>query len=187
MQTAPDADVGAADPSDVVESDAGSSASAAEALDPSIGLQPATPADPNVAAAPVCGDAAGEFVGLEPDTCYRLLDTATSWADARDLCQEWGGDLAEVTSAEENAMLVARLPVDFWLGANDQGNEGDMQWSSGAPFVFAPWAEAQPDNFGGEEDCLELRGQDHRFNDVPCIGPKLPLCERPFEQNRRRF
>jgi hypothetical protein len=55
--------------------------------------------------------------------------------------------------------------------------EGTMVWNSGAALDYTDWAEAQPDDFRGE-DCLEWRQSDRSWNDVDCTLLKLPLCER---------
>jgi hypothetical protein len=119
----------------------------------------------------------GEFTQEGSASCYRLADTVSSWRDARDLCQEWGGDLAKVESPEENTLLAEGSDEDVWLGASDFEDEGNFRWFDGDD-AEGPWAPAQPDNFEGRENCVELRAMDDRWNDVPCTSEKLPLCER---------
>jgi hypothetical protein len=121
----------------------------------------------------------GEFTDPDAASCYQLGDTLSPWPDARDLCQAWGGDLAKVDSVEENTLLAEQSDQDAWLGASDSEDEGNFRWFDGdAVAPDGPWAPAQPDNYEGRENCIELRAMDNRWNDVPCTSEKLALCER---------
>lgn len=125
---------------------------------------------------------AGEFTAPDGAACYLISATLSGWRDARDLCQAWGGDLAKVESVEENTLLADRSDEDMWLGASDFDDEGNFRWFDGDDVDGeGPWAPAQPDNFEGREDCMELRAMDDRWNDVPCMSEKLALCERALE------
>jgi hypothetical protein len=152
--------------------DAGEGNSNEQELDPSA-------VDLEEPAAPVLTCAGpGEFGGLSPTTCYRRIDAVSSWVEARSSCQDWGGDLVEITTPEENELIAAEVGGSVWIGANDRQNEGQMVWGSGAPVDYATWAPAQPDNFQGAENCVESRAPDGLWNDAPCGGAKGALCER---------
>jgi len=149
-----------------------------EAQDP--GAVPLVPTDMGDAADDCTGP--GEFENPSATSCYLLADTTTSWRDARDACQDWGGDLAQVESVEENTLLSEHSTGDSWLGASDFQDEGSFRWVDGDEVdPGGLWAPAQPDNFGGNENCMELREADDLWNDVPCMSPKLPICERDVE------
>jgi hypothetical protein len=137
----------------------------------------ASAVDPDASPVLTC-EGADEFAGLAPTTCYRLLDVLGSWEGARSSCQAWGGDLVEITTPEENALIAGEVDGSVWIGANDRENEGVMVWTSGAPLQYATWAPAQPDNFQGEENCVESRVPDGLWNDAPCGGEKRAVCER---------
>jgi collectin sub-family member 11 len=124
----------------------------------------------------------GEFTVADGTSCYQLDDTLSAWRDARDLCQAWGGDLAKVESVEENTLLGERSSQDVWLGASDFEDEGNFRWFDGDDVdPEGSWAPAQPDNFEGRENCLELRAIDDQWNDVPCMSQKFALCERALD------
>ncbi len=125
---------------------------------------------------------AGEFTDPDGAACYLIGGDLAGWRDARDLCQAWGGDLAKVESVEENTRLADRSDEDVWLGASDLEDEGNFRWFDGDDVDGeGPWAPAQPDNFEGRENCMELRAMDDRWNDVPCMSEKFALCERALE------
>ena len=137
----------------------------------------ASAVDPDASPVLTC-EGPDEFAGLAPTTCYRVLNALGSWVEARSSCQVWGGDLVEITTPEENELIGAEVDGSVWIGANDRQNEGEMVWASGDPVEYATWAPSQPDNFQGQENCVERRAPDGLWNDAPCEGAKGAVCER---------
>lgn len=131
---------------------------------------------------PVASDcrALGGFAISSTSSCYSFLVATFSWQRARNVCQEWGGDLVEIGSAEENGALAALATGSVWIGANDEEQEGTFRWAGGGLVDYAAWAPNQPDNWEGVEDCGELHGFDQLWNDRPCADmfAKQALCER---------
>lgn len=124
----------------------------------------------------------GTFTDADASVCYIIGDTAASWGEGRDFCESWGGDLVQVGSREENALLREHATLDVWLGANDLATEGDFRWLDGGALDDGPpWAFGQPDDFENIEDCVELRAMDDSWNDVPCSSLKPPVCERALQ------
>ena len=114
---------------------------------------------------------------------YHLCDGAYSFAAARALCQARGGDLVILAGADEAATVTDLLAVDgpkHWIGLSDRETEGTFLWIDGSPLLpqQAQWNVGEPNNSGGDEDCVELRptGQ---WNDVICGGARAALCEVP--------
>ncbi|MEO8183197.1 MAG: C-type lectin domain-containing protein [Deltaproteobacteria bacterium] len=142
---------------------------------------PPMPAEPVVDAAGDCA-AVGGFTISETSSCYLLGDTALSWQDARNFCQAWGGDLVEIGSPEENARLFERIEGRVWIGASDRAEEGTFRWAGGALLEYTRWADGQPNNLQGGEDCAELEGFDDQWNDVPCADAiaRQAYCEWPL-------
>jgi hypothetical protein len=125
--------------------------------------------------------ATGGFTIAEGGSCYLLGDNVSSWQEARDVCQAWGGDLVEIGSLEENGALAQRIDGSAWIGANDQEAEGTFRWANGSALAFTAWLENQPNDLLGNEDCTELLRFDGQWVDVPCAGEaaRQALCERP--------
>ena len=44
----------------------------------------------------------------------------------------------------------------MWIGANDRDVEGGWRCPDGTAIVYSNWANGQPDNYQGGEDCTEL-------------------------------
>lgn len=74
--------------------------------------------------------------------------------DAEKFCEESGGHLATITSAEENAAIASILPesgLSYWLGADDSQKEGTFTWVTGEPFEFTNFAENEPNDVDNED------------------------------------
>ena len=130
---------------------------------------------------------------------YEWIDNGAeiAWTDARAaaLALTYNGEpgyLVNITAAEENA-FVGSLAPDGWIGATDKDVEGEWRWADGpesgmlfwfgdetgsvvAPFNFASWHPAEPndfmDLFPGGEDYAHLSvggvGGDG-WNDLPNV------------------
>lgn len=134
--------------------------------------------DSGLGVAPCAGD--GEFVAAQGTSCYRLFPPVAAWQAGRATCQGWGGDLAIIESLAEDEFVLANITLDVWIGASDQTTEGQMLWVDGEPVTFDHFPSGQPDDFGGNEDCVEKRLMGGFWNDRPCTGgaPRTILCER---------
>jgi hypothetical protein len=130
--------------------------------------------------------------------CYLLFSTATAtWQRARELCRLLGPnvDLAKITSAAEDAQLVALAgPDDVWVGGSDLTVEGTWQWTGGDPVTYTHWGPGEPNDGGPvpgmppppSEDCMILRKvagplpQNVGFwDDRDCNTQYRYICERP--------
>jgi hypothetical protein len=82
-----------------------------------------------------------------------------SWTDAELLAQTYGGHLATVRNATENAWLASTFSTGLeclWIGLNDAQTEGVFVWSSGEPVQYLNWAPGEPTNGLGIEDWCHL-------------------------------
>ena len=57
-----------------------------------------------------------------------------------------------------------------WIGGNDLEEEGIWKWADCTPWDVTFWAEGEPNNCCGGEDCLELHQVHHNkmWNDGVC-------------------
>ncbi len=111
-----------------------------------------------------------------------------SWAQARDTCRELGYDLVRIDDQAEQDFVWTTATADigrtdWWIGATDEGAEGEFVWADGSPVSFTAFAEGQPDQGGMEmeieEDCLEIHeAEDGLWNDLACdVGYLDYICE----------
>ncbi len=54
-----------------------------------------------------------------------------------------------ITSEAENEFLVTTFGegIEYWIGLNDEKEEGKWVWVTGEPFEYANWAPGEPDNY----------------------------------------
>ena len=83
-----------------------------------------------------------------------------TWDAAENFCQAQESHLASVPSSTVreyilNSMKRKNIPK-VWLGGNDKGREGTWTWTDCSFFGFTSWANGEPNNAGGNEDCLEM-------------------------------
>ncbi len=131
-----------------------------------------------------CAERTGCELLLAPsgEAAYLICAQPAPWERARSFCRSRQADLAVVDSQAENDLLAALdgLGAGVWLGASDLTVEGDWRTVGGAPLVFAPWNEGEPNDSAGDEDCahLLLTGDSRgRWNDRSCAAALPFLCE----------
>jgi len=90
-----------------------------------------------------------------------------------------GGHLASITSDGIKEYVMEGMNIKglnvIWIGGTDIHQEGVWQWTDNMPWEFTSWNGGQPDNWGGNEDCLHwyaARG----WNDAPCNNEYRFLC-----------
>jgi len=118
------------------------------------------------------------------DSVYHRCPALLSWQDARDACQQRYADLVVLEQLAEQAQLSDQLDIPggqrWWIGLHDHAVEGAFHWVDGAPLQpsSANWAAGQPDNYNGDEDCVELQAI-AQWNDLRCDIKRGYLCEGP--------
>jgi hypothetical protein len=115
----------------------------------------------------------GNAAQLHPsDGRYELAPDELSWNEHNDRALAMGGHLVSITSAEENE-LVARIAGGrtVWIGGMRKGSGNGPGaehwcWCDGQPWIYANWAPGEPNNYGGNENRIQLYGQNKLWNDV---------------------
>jgi hypothetical protein len=164
----------------------GSSSSSLPLSDAGPALAP-TPAEPDGGAAPG-PDAAppfvddcqgpGEFTEAEGAGCFLWVAELETWDGARDACSAWGGRLAHIDAQSEDDRLAQYMSADSWIGAVARGDAAAHTWEDGSALTFTNWANDQPDDFEGDEDCVEKLQRNAQWNDQLCDEKNAFFCER---------
>ena len=117
--------------------------------------------------------------------CFAALKADGNWAQARKNCQKWGGELAGLRNADDNALGrkvadAACGKASAWIGLNDRAQEGKFVWANGLGSAFGNWNGGEPNDYGNE-DAVEMV-PDGGWNDLP-EGAKLScaVCVRPLQ------
>lgn len=136
---------------------------------------------------------------IDPGTgrAYTIVQANLTWNQARVAAKnlEYGGVqgyLANITSDDEDAFIRAHLSGNGWIGASDQGAEGDWKWmdgpeagtsfwsgagavNGGQPVLgpgdvpmYSNWNHIEPNN-SNNEDCAEYI-INQGWNDLNCDG-----------------
>ena len=120
---------------------------------------------------------------------YKVTARWVSWQASQKLCRNWGGNLAVhgVKTLENRRKLIRILSIYrsyYWIGANDIRSEGNWVWINGerASSSELSWGNRQPDNVGGNEDCLLMNAYPTflfglAFDDS-CADNWRGLCEK---------
>ncbi len=80
---------------------------------------------------------------------YQIFSDSISWSSAKKYCEDLGGHLVTITSAEEQSFLIDLVKnfnkKNVWIGAYP--NNGIMEWITGEEFgSYTNWASGEPNN-----------------------------------------
>ena len=108
-----------------------------------------------------------------------FLDTNSTWWEAKFACDDIGGELVVITTAQENE-FVRRMAKGnlIWLGGTDEFEEGTWTWDNGEDFKMKNWDEGQPSAASGH-NFLILSGKNGKWADTTDFSGKVKgyVCE----------
>ena len=118
---------------------------------------------------------------INPANGLRYVSFATStWTAAEATAQLLGTHLVSIADAEENEWVRTTFGTfngaaqRIWIGATDEGSEGQWRWSDGSRFAFTNWNSGEPNNAGNTEHYAEMLGLQGTWNDMPNSGGTFP-------------
>jgi len=132
------------------------------------------------------------------DSCILLSSEYTDFETAVVWCKDLDAKLYEPQSLSHNQMVYALIEEkgleskNFWVGIHDMNTENSFVYqSNNQPIAFEHWGSfndengAQPNNKGGHQDCVEMRGANVNWNgpkgswnDEKCTNKKRLMCEK---------
>jgi hypothetical protein len=136
---------------------------------------------------------ADAFANPDNGHCYLRFNYALIFFDAITQCAKYDTHLATVTTLKERAFVGALVSDTAWIGGTDTQSEGTWSWVKEVdPWTIYPcdsnqpgcdnninlWEMGEPNDFSGNEDCLALYKDTHKFFDLSCDEEHLFLCER---------
>ena len=78
--------------------------------------------------------------------------------------------------------LAGKTETHSWIGLSDLLVEGEYQWSDGTSQSYLNWFTNRPndaDDSSTVKDCVNLRYQDGKWDDVDCTSTKHYICQAP--------
>lgn len=114
---------------------------------------------------------------------YSLFKEMVSWHQAKKKCEEMGGYLVCIESEDENNFLYDRIKdIDgsIFIGASDEGKEGDWIWVNGKGMSYTNWAKGEPDNAGDNEHyaCFIPLMNEDKWSDMSSVIRRARNKER---------
>lgn len=102
---------------------------------------------------------------------YELYNYSLTFEGAEEFCKSKGGQLASITSAEEQSAIYDMYKNsdcnDFcWIGAKRVSQFGDFEWNDGSSFSYSNWTEGEPNNYNNIENAVEIYKSSGLWNDV---------------------
>ena len=127
----------------------------------------------------VCGNCGA--VAYE-DRYHVYCPVALPYDEAEDRCAAlFGLHLTSLADSAEELWVAdtawySFLPSTWYIGLDDQDAEGLMAWRSGANSLWENFANGEPNDFGGNEDCTEIMWSGYEWNDRDCAGALPYIC-----------
>ncbi|KAL6100424.1 uncharacterized protein ACO6RY_07577 [Pungitius sinensis] len=117
-------------------------------------------------------------------SCYLLSTRADSWNNSRTDCRDQGADLVMINSLGEQKFLSSLDTDRAWIGLSERIKD-TWEWIDGTPLTVAYWGGppevVQPDNYGSNEDCVEILfrwNPEKNWNDRDCSHSLKWICEK---------
>ncbi|XP_030640468.1 C-type lectin domain family 17, member A [Chanos chanos] len=125
------------------------------------------------------------------DSCYFFSRQTLSWYDSEKFCNDKGGHLAIIHTAEEQTYIWNQLPRGhwnaYWFGITDERTEDEWHWVDGTKLEGGFWEDGEPNNHI-DEDCGYIvktrvlsRVPIRSWYDAPCSMHWPFICEKELK------
>ncbi|XP_051754150.1 CD209 antigen-like protein E isoform X2 [Ctenopharyngodon idella] len=111
---------------------------------------------------------------------FPTSSVSKSWSESRQYCRDRGADLVIINTEEKQRFISTFIKERVWIGLTDIENEGRMKWVDNSPLNRGYWFKGEPNNYGGNEHCIELNPSRNilsNWNDHLCSLRKKWICE----------
>ena len=108
--------------------------------------------------------------GIKPQSRHAYVlftGEKLNWSDAKAKCEQMGGYLATITSAEEKAILTGLVGSDYystdiWIGGTADSNRV-WSWITGEPWEYQDWYSNQPSKSTNDNRILFYKSQFYSY------------------------
>ncbi|XP_048588785.1 galactose-specific lectin nattectin [Nematostella vectensis] len=117
------------------------------------------------------------------DQCYRIQVAEKSWEESRDDCAATQSELIKITDQSELDFVYHTFvrPLhgpSAWIGLSKV--DGSFRWTDNCNLTFRNWNSGEPNNYEGQEKCVELYVRSGLWNDVKCSNLRPSICKRGY-------
>ncbi|XP_076828394.1 macrophage mannose receptor 1-like isoform X4 [Brachyhypopomus gauderio] len=115
---------------------------------------------------------------------FYVVEQLKSWTDAQNYCRGIYTDLATIENQGDMntvlTLLSGQSGYTYWIGLTrnvNQINNPIWVWSDGSNSTYSDWYPGEPNNQGGQENCVDLYSlQSYKWNDAPCYMTNQFIC-----------
>lgn len=88
---------------------------------------------------------------------YYIEETEMTWEEHRVYALILGYELASIENTNENEIITGLIEgfEHLWIGGSKESGSS-WEWSDGTKWAFDNWNTGEPNNAGGNENCLEI-------------------------------
>ncbi|KAK6180703.1 hypothetical protein SNE40_008704 [Patella caerulea] len=116
-------------------------------------------------------------------SCYLYIPDLLPQPDALSNCRVQSAELASIPGRSENKYIQSLIPSKkntiAWIGLNDVRSESEFEWTDGNPVTYTNWASGDPNNLGGNQDCVGLLSSSGGWIDLKCADARPSVCRKP--------
>ncbi|XP_015204489.2 hepatic lectin-like [Lepisosteus oculatus] len=112
--------------------------------------------------------------------CYYFSLEKKTWEEAQRDCRSRQAHLVILQDEGEQSFVSGNSKDTVWIGLNDTAKEGTWVWVDGTNLTVSFWHAGEPNNSGGQENCVELLTTLAKWNDLPCSMVRQYVCEKPL-------
>ncbi|KAH3780149.1 macrophage mannose receptor 1-like isoform X2 [Dreissena polymorpha] len=128
----------------------------------------------------VCeGQCRGDYT-INGTICSKYFADAVSWEGANRRCKRDNSTLFKMDTRNTLSLLQSIITNNvvrrIWVGARRKSNTNEFQWINGAS-VSQFWKNGEPNNQGGDENCVNLGIGAGFLNDRSCSENNAFVCE----------
>ncbi|CAB3999160.1 macrophage mannose receptor 1-like [Paramuricea clavata] len=128
--------------------------------------------------------------------CYKYFRTAIIWKDAKERCEEMGGELVRITSSGVSEFVGKLISTNIWIALNDVAEPGTYVWRDAEVGKFSNkasyfnWDSGEPNDKLYEErrlghlcsgeDCVRISRWNNKVDwyDSACTQRLPYVCEK---------
>ena len=111
-------------------------------------------------------------------SCYKVSSNELDWNSAKSACEALGSSLVILNSLAKIQELIKRTEGQTWIGLQrDLKGSSPWQWVDGSGAFYSYWWSGEPNNFGGNEDCVVMNPHMGKWNDQECWKSHYYVCE----------